>query len=139
PPGAKTGWRESKINQRLANWTDEDGTGISFGSGSGFKLPNGAVRGPDAAWMPLSRWQTVTPEQQEKLAPVCPDFVVELRSPSDRLSDAQKKMAEYMNNGASLGWLLDPLRKRAYVYHPGGAVERLENPEFISGEDVLPG
>src|SRR5438132_10333956 len=93
---------------------------------------NGAVRGPDAAWMPLSRWQTVSPEQQEKLAPVCPDFVIELRSPSDakrkpgraqpqdRLSDAQKKMAEYMNNGARLGWLLDPLRKRAYVYHPGG-------------------
>ena len=101
--------------------------------------------------MPLSRWQTVTPEQQEKLAPVCPDFVIELRSPSDakrkpgraqpqdRLSDAQKKMAEYMNNGARLGWLLDPLRKRAYVYHPGGTVERLENPEFINGEDVLPG
>src|SRR6266566_5169854 len=87
PPGAKTGWRELKIGQRLANWADQDGTGITFGSGSAFKLPNGAMRGPDAAWMPLSRWQTVTPEQQEKLAPVCPDFVVELLSPSDRLSD----------------------------------------------------
>jgi len=138
PPGSKTGWRELKFGQRLANWTETDGTGICFGSSAGFSLPNGAKRAPDASWMPLSRWAALTREQQEKLAPVCPDFVVELRSPSDRLPDVRRKMTEYMENGARLGWLLDPLKRRVYIYRTGRAAECLENPDYISGEDVLP-
>lgn len=138
PPGSKTGWREGKVFQRLANWAEQNGTGISFGSTAGFKLPNGATRAPDAAWMPLRRWKSFTSEQKEKFAPICPDFVVEVRSPSDRLADVQKKMTEYLQNGARLGWLLDPFEKRVYIYRPGRNVECLENPSHLSGEDVLP-
>ena len=139
PAGGETGWRESKILQRLANWTEGDGTGICFSSNMGARLPNSAIRSPDASWMPLSRWKRLTREQQKKLAPMCPDFVVELRSPSDRLPALQKKMTEYIENGARLSWLLDPDRKRAYIYRPGKEMECLENPDYLSGEDVLPG
>jgi Uma2 family endonuclease len=138
-PGPITGWREGKFCQRLANWTDEDGTGICFVSDTGFKLPNGAIRGPDAAWIPRSRWKRLTREEKEKLGPFCPDFVMELRSSTDRLTHLQAKMTEYMRNGARLGWLLDPHKKRVYIYRPGRPVECLENPGNISGEDVLPG
>ena len=139
PAGGETGWRESKILQRLANWTEQDGTGICFSSNMGARLPNSAIRSPDASWMPLSRWKRLTREQQKKLAPMCPDFVVELRSPSDRLPALQKKMTEYIENGARLSWLLDPDRKCAYIYRTGKDAECLENPDYLSGEDVLPG
>jgi Uma2 family endonuclease len=139
PVGSKTGNREAKIIGRLANWAEQDGTGDCFGSSAGFTLPNGAKRSPDASWIKSSRWEGLTPEQQEELAPICPDFVVELRSPSDRPSELQEKMTEYIQNGARLGWLLDPFEKRVHIYRPGRAPESLENPESVSGEDVLPG
>ena len=110
-----------------------------FGADTGFTLPNGAKRGPDAAWMSRERWNRIPEEQQEKLAPVCPDFVVELRSPSDRLSDVQAKMEEYIANGARLGWLLDPFDNCATIYRPGRPPERIENPTVIHGDPVLPG
>ncbi|MBI2149283.1 MAG: Uma2 family endonuclease [Acidobacteria bacterium] len=138
-PGSKTGWREGKVFQRLANWTERDATGICFGPDTGFKLPNGATRGPDAAWMPLDAWKRFTAEQQEKLVAVCPYFVVEVRSPSDALAQLQEKMQEYKENGARLGWLLDPFEKRVYLYRPGRDAECVENPGNLSGEDVLPG
>src|SRR6266568_8866799 len=103
PPGSKTGKRSSKINQRLANWTEQNGAGVCFNADTGFTLPNSAKRGPDAAWISNERWNGIPEEQQEKPAPVCPDFVVELRSPSDRLADVQAKMEEYIANGARLG------------------------------------
>jgi Uma2 family endonuclease len=139
PPGSKTGKRSSKIVQRLANWTDQDGTGVCFATDTGFTLPNSAKRGPDAAWMSNERWNVIPDEQQEKLAPVCPDFVIELRSPSDHLSDVKEKMEEYIANGAKLGWLLDPFDNCAIIYRPGQAPERIEKPTVLNGDPVLPG
>ena len=139
PTGAKTGWRNSKLNQRLANWADADGRGIAFDSNTGFELPNGAKRSPDAAWVRLEAWQDLTNEEQERFAPLCPDFVAELRSPQDSLTSLKAKMQEYIDNGARLGWLVDPIEKRVYVYRKGGASERIENPKRLSGEEVLVG
>jgi Uma2 family endonuclease len=124
---------------RLSTWSDRDNSGLSFDSSTGFTLPNGAKRSPDASWILRNRWESLTEEQQEDFAPLCPDFVVELRSPKDRLSTLQAKMDEYMQNGARLGWLIDPKNRCAYVYRPGRTMERLENPSSLSGEEVLPG
>jgi Uma2 family endonuclease len=139
PPGSQTGRRSSRIVQRLANWTDQDGTGICFGTDTGFALPNNAKRGPDAAWIRRDRWDRIPPDQQEKLAPLCPDFVLELRSPSDSIKDSQEKMEEYIASGALLGWLLDPFEDCAYIYRPNQAPQRIENPTILSGDPVLPG
>jgi Uma2 family endonuclease len=139
PTGSKTGNRNSKINQRLANWAEDDDTGICFDSSAGFTLPNGAKRSPDAAWVRREVWNALTEEEQEKFAPICPDFVVELRSPDDSLAALQEKMEEYIENGTQLGWLFNPPIKRVYIYRPGQPMECLENPSSLSGEPVLPG
>ena len=139
PAGSKTGRRNFIIVQRLANWSEQDGTGVGFGADTGFTLPNSSKRGPDAAWMSRERWNRIPEEQQEKLAPVCPDFVTELRSPSDRLSDVQAKMEEYIANGARLGWLLDPFDNCVTIYRPGQPPERIEKPTVVHGDPVLPG
>ncbi|MEQ8756886.1 MAG: Uma2 family endonuclease [Coleofasciculus sp. G1-WW12-02] len=139
PTGSDTGNRNAKLNQQLANWTDADGTGIEFDSSSGFTFPNGAKVSPDAAWVKLERWNALTPEQQKTFAPICPDFVVELRSVSDNLTPLKTKMQEYIDNGALLGWLIDRKKRQVYIYRPGVAVECLDNPATISGESVLPG
>lgn len=138
PTGSGTGNRNSKLNQQLSNWADVDRTGLSFDSSSGFTLPNGAIRSPDAAWIKLERWNALSEEQQEKFAPICPDFIVELKSPTDSLK-LQDKMEEYIENGVLLGWLIDRKHKKVYIYRPGMAVECLENPATISGDPVLPG
>ncbi|MBI3245310.1 MAG: Uma2 family endonuclease [Deltaproteobacteria bacterium] len=139
PTGMKTGFRNSTLNFLLAGWSKEDDTGISFDSSTMFTLPNGARRSPDASWIGRERWEVLTEEQQEGIGPFCPDFVVELRSPSDRLPVLQEKMQEYLDNGARLGWLIDPLEKRVHVYRPAHAVEVLDDPESLSGDPVLPG
>jgi len=140
PTGSETGNRDAKIIQQLMNWTDEDGTGIAFSSSAGFTLSTGAERSPDASWLKLERWNALLPEQQQKFAPICPDFVVELRSPSDNLKPLQEKMEEYMREpGVQLGWLIDRKNRKVYIYRPGVAVECLDNPATISGEPVLPG
>ncbi|OGG46940.1 MAG: hypothetical protein A3F84_21005 [Candidatus Handelsmanbacteria bacterium RIFCSPLOWO2_12_FULL_64_10] len=139
PTGSKTGWRNSRLNQRLANWAERDGTGLSFDSSTGFTLPGGAKRAPDAAWIRRERWEALNEEQQEGFAPLCPDFVVELRSSQDSLSVLQDKMSEYLENGARLGWLIDPVDRRVYLYHPGQPLECLESPAMLSGDPVLPG
>jgi Uma2 family endonuclease len=139
PTGGDTSNRNGRLTQQLFNWTDTNELGIAFDSNGGFKLPNGADRSPDASWIKIERWNALTPEQQEKFAPICPDFVVELRSPSDSLKDLQEKMQEYIANGAQLGWLIDRKNKRVEIYHPGKDVEILDNPVSLSGEDVLPG
>ena len=108
PAGAETGGRNSSLTYQLVGWSDRDGTGKPFDSSAGFTLPNGAVRSPDASWMLAPRWEALTASERERFAPICPDFVIELRSPSDRLADVQEKMVEYMENGARLGWLIDP-------------------------------
>lgn len=138
PTGGETGRRNIKIAQQLANWTDANGTGIAFDSSTGFKLPNGADRSPDAAWIPLGKWNVLTPEQRKKFLPLCPDFVVELLSPTDSWQKGQRKMEEYRENGCRLGWLLEPETRRAAIYRQGLPVEELESPSSLSGEDVLP-
>lgn len=139
PTGGTTGNRNSRLNQHLGNWADQDGTGLVFDSSTGFKLPNGADRSPDAAWVCQERWDALTTEQQDRFVPLCPDFVVEILSPSDRLQTTQAKMQEYIDNGAQLGWLINRRDQQVEVYRPGQTVEVLEAPHSISGEPVLPG
>ena len=139
PAGGITSGRNSRLNQQVANWSDQDGTGTTFDSSGAFVLPNGAILSPDASWILLSRWETLTGAEQRRFPPICPDFVIELRSPSDRLADVQDKMVEYVENGVRLGWLIDPQNKRVYVYRPGQPVETLEGPDSVSGGPELPG
>jgi len=139
PTGSKTGWRNSTLTHDLVAWAKTDGTGLTFDSSTLFTLPNGAKRSPDASWVRRERWDALTEEQQEGFAPLCPDFVVELRSRPDRLSDLHDKLQEYIDNGARLGWLIDPLDKRVYAHRPGQPVESLDDPATLSGDPTLPG
>ena len=139
PTNPETGSENLSLSAQVYNWTRQDGSGIGFDSSSMFTLPNGAVRSPDASWMLRERWVALPLEERRRFSHIVPDFVAELRSPSDRLSYVQLKMEEYMENGARLGWLIDPFQRRVYVYRPGQPVEVLENPARVSGEDVLPG
>ncbi len=139
PTGSEGGWRSGEVFLFLGTWAKQDQTGLSFDSSTGFTLPNGAIRSPDASWILRERWTALTKAQREKFAPICPDFVAEVRSQSDRLPDLLDKMQEYLDNGARLGWLIDPLDQRAYIYRPGHAVEVLEDPEVLGGKPVLPG
>ena len=139
PTGSMTGWRNARIIHRLTAWAESEGSGLTFDSSTGFTLPNGAKRSPDASWVKRERWNALTEQEKEKFAPLCPDFVVELRSPDDSLTTLQEKMAEYIENGAQLGWLIDPKNKQVYVYRPGQPVECLDNAETVSGDPVLPG
>lgn len=139
PEGTETGGRNMELGLQLGIWTKQDGTGIAFGSSTGFTLPNGAVRAPDASWVERSRIEALTAEQYRKYAPLCPDFVIELRSPSDSLRVTQDKMREYLENGAKLGWLIDPDRREVHVYRPDAPVQILENPVSVSGDPTLPG
>jgi Uma2 family endonuclease len=139
PTGSESGGRSGEVFYSLTAWTKKNGTGISFDSSTGFTLPNGAIRSPDASWVWRERWNALTKDQRERFAPLCPDFVIELRSPTDRLSDLYEKMEEYIANGARLGWLIDPIDKRVYVYRPGQPVETLDDPPTLSGDPGLPG
>ena len=140
PTGWETGERNSSLTGQLYRWYEEnEDLGKVFDSSTGFIFPNGATRSPDASWVSRKRWQALTPEQKGTFANICPDFVVELRSSSDRLGSLQAKMREYIDNGALLGWLIDPQQRRVEIYRPGLAVEVLENPTELSGEAVLPG
>jgi len=139
PTGSKTGLRNSELNRQLANWTKVVDTGVVFDSSTGFTLPNGARRSPGIAWVKRERWEALTEEEQEGFAPLCPDFVIELRSRSDNLPPLEDKMLEYIANGAQMAWLIDPLRKRVYIYRPGRDAEILEDPEIVSGNPELPG
>jgi Uma2 family endonuclease len=139
PTGWETSDSNAEITTQLRLWAKRDGTGRASDSSGGFVLPNGAIRSPDAAWVANSRLSVLSAEQRKKYLPLCPDFATELRSPSDSLRATQEKMEEYIDNGARLGWLIDPERKRVYVYRPGAPVEELASPEKVSGEGVLPG
>ena len=137
-----TGRRNARIALRLGLWAEQDGTGECFDSSSLFGLPNGAKRSPDASWILKTRWEQIPHEEKEyaeKFEEICPDFVLELRSISDRLPDLEEKMEEYMACGARLGWLLDPIDNFAIIYRLGEAPERIEKPVILSGEPVLPG
>ncbi len=139
PVGGRTSSRNSRITRQLADWSDRDGSGEAFDSSGGFKLPNGALRSPDAAWIELERLRLLAEGEEEQFVPLCPTFVVELRSPSDSLAAVEAKMREYVDNGSRLGWLIDPQTRRVHVYRPGGGVEVLEEPRSVSGGPELPG
>ena len=139
PAFSDTGNRNLKIVQQLANWADQDGTGETFDSSSGFTLPNGATRSPDASWIRLDRWNALTEAEQASFAPICPDFVVELKSSSDSLKGLRAKMEEYIANGAALGWLIDRQNRQVYVYSPNQDPKILENPDVVSGDPEMPG
>ncbi|OUL25189.1 hypothetical protein BV378_16645 [Nostoc sp. RF31YmG] len=140
PTGSESGNRNFSIAGQLYVWAEKDGTGICFDSSTGFKLSTGADRSPDVSWMKLERWNTLSAEQQQKFAPICPDFVVELRSPSDKLQPLKEKMEEYMREpGVKLGWFIDRKHRKVYIYRPGLLEECLDNPNTVSGDPVLPG
>jgi Uma2 family endonuclease len=139
PTGGESSRAESKLITRLTNWSEQTGLGETFSSSGAFILPNGAERCADAAWVELSRWEALTLEQRKKFIPLAPDFVIELRSETDRLAKLREKMEEYRDNGVRLGWLIDPQKRQVEIYRPERDVEILEAPETLSGEDVLPG
>ncbi len=136
--GGDTGRRNIKLSARLENWSDESNLGVAFDSSTGFRLPNGAIRSPDAAWVRLDRWQALTSEQRQKFVPLCPDFVVELASPSDEVEDIREKMQEYLANGLQLGWLIAPATQTVEIYRPNQPIEILNQPATLSGENILP-
>jgi Uma2 family endonuclease len=138
PTGSETGRENFELTVLFGHWVHADGSGVGFDSSTGFTLPNGAKRSPDLAWVKRTRWEALTPEQRKVFAPLCPDFVLELRSPSDALEYVQAKMQEYLDNGARLGWLIDPIERKVYIYRPQAPVECLDNPQTISGDPVLP-
>ncbi|MEQ9548963.1 MAG: Uma2 family endonuclease [Coleofasciculus sp. G3-WIS-01] len=139
PTGSETGNRNIELAYQLQAWSRQNNLGIAFDSSTGFKLPNGAERSPDVSCIRRERWEALTPTQRKQFAPICPDFVVELRSETDSLKELQEKMREYRDNGAKLGWLIDRKNKRVEIYRPGEDVEILNSPATLSGEDVLPG
>ena len=139
PAGSESGGQNANLVIDLGIWARADGTGKVFDSSTGFTLPNGAIVSPDASWIKLDRWLAVPSHQREKFASICPDFVVELRSPSDRLKPLRRKLRQYIEQGVRLGWLLDPVRAKVEVYRPGRDVELLDRPPSLSGHQVLPG
>ncbi|MDJ1184182.1 Uma2 family endonuclease [Roseofilum casamattae] len=140
PTGGETGQRNAKIGTQLGIWCEaNEQLGEYFDSSTGFELPNGANRSPDASFLKKDKWEVLTPEQREGFIPLCPDFVVELRSKTDSLKDLRTKMQEYIDNGTQLGWLIDPKNKRVEIYRVGQVVEVVANPIALSGEEVLPG
>ena len=139
PTGALTSTRNFDLSYQLGAWCREHSSGICFGPDAGFTLPNGAIRSPDASWIKRENWDKLTKKQKDSFSPICPDFVVELRSPSDSLSQLYLKMFEYIENGASLGWLIDPAKRQVYVYRPNQETVVLDNPECVSGDPLLPG
>ncbi len=139
PTNSKTGLLNAEINYQLASWAKSDGRGVVFDSNTGFVLPNGANRSPDASWILRPRWEALTPQQQSVFAPICPDFVIELWSPSDTLNEIKFKLIEYIANGAHLGFLIYPPKQQVYVYRPNQAPRCLDQSTAVSGEPELPG
>ncbi|NMG18150.1 Uma2 family endonuclease [Brasilonema bromeliae] len=139
PTGGETGSHNSEMNADFVIWNRQTKLGKVFDSSTAFKLPNGADRSPDVTWIRQERWDVLTFEQKEKFPPIVPDFVLELMSPSDNLQKTQEKMQEYMENQVKLGWLIDRKTRRVEIYRLGQAVEVLESPTELSGEDILPG
>lgn len=139
PAGGETGSSNAGLTAQIWIWNQQKKLGKVFDSSTGFKLPNNANRAPDASWVKLERWDALTPEQKKKFPPICPDFVVELMSPSDSLKETQDKMKEYRDNGAALGLLINRKSRQVEIYRPNQEVEILQSPTTVSSEDILPG
>ncbi|MEO6394272.1 MAG: Uma2 family endonuclease [Pyrinomonadaceae bacterium] len=139
PTFGKTGKYNFRLAVQFGNWMNRDGTGEAYDSSTAFTLPNGAVRSPDLSWILTDRWNALSAAAQNKFPRICPDFLIELRSETDRLPVVKSKMEEYIENGAQLGWLIDPIDRRVYVYRQGQEVEILDDPQTVSGDPVLNG
>lgn len=139
PAGGETSRRNLSLSGQLYQWNKQYKLGVAFDSSGGFKLPNGADRSPDASWLAQARWDALTPQQREKFLPLCPDFVIELKSPSDSISTLREKMQEYIVNGAQVGFLLNPSPKQVEIYRPNQAPEILQSPKSVSADPILPG
>ncbi|MGK7960496.1 Uma2 family endonuclease [Crocosphaera sp.] len=139
PVGGETGNKEADLNFQVSLWNHQTQLGLVFSSSTVFDLPNGGNRSPDVAWITKERWDSLTPRQKQKFPPICPDFIIELRSPSDRLQPLQEKMLEYLDAGLRLGWLINPQDRTVEIYRPQQPTETLSLPVSLSGEDVLPG
>lgn len=134
-----TGWKNNELSFLLTVWAKKEGTGMVFDSSTLFTFPNGAKRSPDAAWVKRDKWEALSPSEKKKFSRLVPDFVVELRSGTDSLKTLRRKMTEYISNGVRLAWLIDPLAEQVSIYRANGEVEIFDDPETVSGEDVLPG
>ena len=139
PTGSQSGKRNTSLIFQVELWNRQQNLGIVFDSSTGFKLSNGAIRSPDVSWVTLTKWNSLTKKQQRKFAPIDPDFVIELMSPTDDLDELQNKMQEYINCGVKLGWLINPDEKQVEIYRQQQEPEILNNPATLSGEDILPG
>ncbi len=139
PAGSNTSRMNNRIGRLLDEWTEADGRGVSFDSSGGFTLGDGSMRNPDAAWALLERWQALSEEQRSVFAPLCPDFVLELRSPTDRLRATQQRMEQWIATGVSLAWLVDPLLKQVTIYRPGEEPEVHEDPSSVQGDGLMRG
>ncbi len=137
PTSPEAGWKNSELTTDVTNWSRFDKTGIVFDSSTMFTLPNGAKRSPDVSWMTKEKYNSLSDKEKQTFSHIVPDFVIELRSPTDSLKPIQNKMSEYIENGVTLGWLIDPQTKKVHIYRANGETEILENPETVSGEDVL--
>lgn len=139
PAGGYASFQNQEVARQLGSWAVEDGSGIAFDSSAGFRLPNGAMRSPDAAWVALRRLEKLTRQEKLQFIPLCPDFVIEIASPSDEVSDLQAKMREYLSCGLRLGWVILPTSQHVEIYAPTTEVEILTSPESLTGDPVLPG
>lgn len=139
PTGSDTGHRNLEIEGQLWLWNRQTELGVAFNSSTGFHLPNGSDRSPDAAWIQQERWEHLSETEKQGFAPICPDFVVELRSPTDNLTALQAKMREYRDNGVSLGWLINRRDRTVEIYRHNQEVEVLNHPNHLNGESILPG
>src|SRR5258705_8114645 len=137
--GSKTSHINSRITRLLDEWAEADGRGVAFDSNGGFSLPDGSMRAADAAWVARNQWDALTEAEQSRYAPLCPDFIIELRSPNDSLADLNKKMEQWTANGAQLGWLIDPENKTVSIYRPGEQPEILAHPSSVQGNGVMAG
>ena len=139
PTGSESGRQNADLLTQISIWNRQTKLGVVFDSSTGFTLPNSAKRSPDVSWIEISRWRELSRTQQRKFAPIAPDFVIELMSPNDHLSDIQSKMQEYRSCGVNLGWLIYPDEKRVEIYRLGQTVEVLIEPQTLSGEELMPG
>ncbi len=139
PAGNNTGRKNAYLIQVLGAWSDADGRGYAFDSNTGFTLPDGSMRSPDAAWIQAVRWDALSALDKERFSPICPDFIVELRSPSDNLAELQAKMEQWIANGAQAAWLIDPERQVVAVYRPGDEPEIHHHPTSVQGHGVIAG
>lgn len=137
PTGGETGNRNAELLIEFGNWNRQKRQGKVFDSSTGFKLPNGAIRSPDVAWVQQEKWESLSEEERRKFPCLAPDFVLELRSETDSLANIQAKLEEYVENGVRLGWLINPVEKQVEIYHPHQGKEVLDNPKTVSGEAVL--